>query len=906
MPLESVYVNEKPVEHNDKILIKYGDILSFALPEIEFSKYCIALKYKAEFSNKIDVTFEVTNNTDEYTAFLPKIWKDDGENFKIDKYGNEIPLEQIGLDDYVIDFVSDTRDPNQDSILFNRYNDSWVSFKNTSDNVCISEIFICKQQKSVTYSEYQKQYSDKKTENSIRIEAEQYSVKSDSFIHGSTVSNINVSPYNTYKKLINAITSSTWYEPGQKIMWEFEVDDEGWYKIMLNYSLGSEANKSSYRDIEIDGKVPFSQFKNVRLDTTGSESNYKNVVLSDSNGEAYCIYLAKGTHTLAMKNTISDLGAVYYKLQLLMEEMNDMGIQLMQLAASDDCNRTWDMDAYMPETVPRIKEIINEIQTEYNRIIEIEGTETTWANSLIYAEDQLKRLLKNPRKIPANISLLSVGDNSASKYLGTVLTKIIAQPLNLDSIVLFGQDNIALANKNTVSSAWNALKKFCYSFFPQAEQSNFGQSSSSVKTKNLNVWINKSIQYVQILQEMIDSDENLANLNIELSIMPNQQKLVLANATGTNPDVVLSVGSTTPYDFAIRNTAKNLLEYKDFLEFYNNEYNLEALIPECYNGGVYGAIETQDYQVMYYRKDILQSLGLSVPNTWDDIKRIMPALLGNSMNICLPAGNGGTKGLAVVGPYLYQNGAKVYNDDGMSTAINDSAAKVGLNEVTKIFKIYSAQKSVPSFYNSFRYGETPIGIAGSGLYLQLISTAPELTGLWDIAPTPGTLLKDGTVVRYQNADATACMIFDDTKRPNEAWQFMKWWLSSDTQQKFASQIESIYGVTYRWNTANLKAFKTLSYSQEHRNVILEQWKNQRENVGHPANYVTERELNNIWNSVVIDGKNLQEEIDNSAIQINREIIRKMEEFTYNSVNDGYRMATIKQLYEQLEKGKKDE
>lgn len=59
-----------------------------------------------------------------------------------------------------------------------------------------------------------------------------------------------------------------------------------------------------------------------------------------------------------------------------------------------------------------------------------------------------------------------------------------------------------------------------------------------------------------------------------------------------------------------------------------------------YNGGVYGVNETRSFSVLFYRKDTLGSLGLSVPKTWDDVRSMMPTLLRNSMNFSLPTSGG--------------------------------------------------------------------------------------------------------------------------------------------------------------------------------------------------------------------------------------------------------------------------
>ena len=57
-----------------------------------------------------------------------------------------------------------------------------------------------------------------------------------------------------------------------------------------------------------------------------------------------------------------------------------------------------------------------------------------------------------------------------------------------------------------------------------------------------------------------------------------------------------------------------------------------------------------------------------------------------------------------------------------------------------------------------------------------------------------------------------------------------------------------------------------------------------ENIRHPANYMVEREISNIWNNAVIGGEELIEVIDESTVLINREIERKLKEFGYIDQN----------------------
>jgi len=274
-------------------------------------------------------------------------------------------------------------------------------------------------------------------------------------------------------------------------------------------------------------------------------------------------------------------------------------------------------------------------------------------------------------------------------------------------------------------------------------------------------------------------------------------------------------------------------------------------------------------------------LGLEVPNTWDDVRQMMPRLLRYSMNFGMPLANGSAvKNLHQTTPHLYQNGGALYTDDGFSTAIDEENSIEGFREMTEMFTIYGAQTVVPSFYNSFRFAEIPIGIGNFSTYMQLQTAAPELAGRWDIALTPGTVQEDGSILRYQMADSTSCMIFKNTDKEEEAGRFLLWWLSKETQSKYAYLLKSSFGPEYSWNTANLEAFRELDYPEAHKEIILRQWEDQKENLRHPALYMIEREVGNIWNNTVVNNKELIESIDKATILSNREIVRKLTEFGF--------------------------
>ena len=242
------------------------------------------------------------------------------------------------------------------------------------------------------------------------------------------------------------------------------------------------------------------------------------------------------------------------------------------------------------------------------------------------------------------------------------------------------------------------------------------------------------------------------------------------------------------------------------------------------------------------------------------------------------------KGFLATAPYLYNAGAKLYSADGFSTGIASEEAIKGVRFMAESFTIYGMPLTTSSFYNSFRYGDIPVGVDNASTYFKLLTAAPEIVGQWDIAPYPGTKQPDGSITRYATGSAQTCIMFQKTDQPEESWTFMKWWMSTATQTEFQDQLILRYGPEYLWSSANLEAFANNSFQASHKAVILAQWEWLQEPVRLPGSYMLERELSNVWNKIVFDGANPRVAIDRAVILINREITRKMTEFGY--IKDG--------------------
>jgi ABC-type glycerol-3-phosphate transport system substrate-binding protein len=285
---------------------------------------------------------------------------------------------------------------------------------------------------------------------------------------------------------------------------------------------------------------------------------------------------------------------------------------------------------------------------------------------------------------------------------------------------------------------------------------------------------------------------------------------------------------------------------------------------------------------MYYRKDILNFLGITPPNTWEEVLNILPILQSYQMNFFHPlGGEGAYKGFGLTSPLIYQMGAEIYSDIPHQTTFNQEKTIEAITFLTDIFNKYNLPQQVTSFFEHFRSGSLPVGISTVDLYLQLKYAAPELSGQWDVLQIPG-MYDDalGEVARWAPTYGKASILLADSNMPNEGFELIQWWNKKETQLTYLENIKMILGERFLFLPAGMDALEASVWDQTIKDQALLQARWSRIPAVTPGSYIIERELTNIWNKIVIDKVNPRIAIDQSVPRINRELQRKFEEFGY--------------------------
>lgn len=878
--------------------------VEFLLTVPEDGNYLLALEYQTVGSMIMQSEVLVELEGTEIKNEVYGVWADESKDYQKDRYNNEVTPSQKKLDVFTWDYVRDSSSLDMNPVVYElKAGEHIVKIENQDQELILKHVALVKPEASVSYEEYAADFNGETASDTIVIEGEDYAAKSDSYIRSKSDVNVSCTPNSPYDKLLNSVDYYSWKTVGQRILWNFEVKEEGWYYLNVHYTQSEKEGQPVYRDLQIDGKTLFAEMQEIPFEYTGS--GYENAVLTCSE-EPAAIYLKEGMHTVSFFTNAPALASALKEVRAIADELSDVGLDLQKVAGSSaDSNRTWDIETYVPGITERLTGLQERLLTLYDEMSSAAGTKASSCVNLKLAASIIEQALERPEKLPTYTEQLSIGSGSATSLLAELSTSMEQQGMSLDKLTFYGADyKLPAGNGNFLYGLQYKTLRFADSLLNR--EASYGVAESSDDVNVIDVWVNRPIAYVETMQLMADSlFTPETGIEVRFCVMPDEGKLLLANATSTCPDVALGISGDRPYQLGLRGAAMDLTQFDDFDDYIESNYKASDLEPFTYDGGIYGMAETKQFYVMMYRKDIMNKLGLEVPDTWNDVIDIMPTLRRSGMTFFLPLSEStGTKPLATIAPFFLQTGTSLYSEDGMSTELNQESGIKAFTLATDLYTLYGVQNNMPSFYNNFRYGVTPCGVASFNNYVQMLYAAPEIADKWGIAPAPGIADENGTVHRQQVSIDKSCLIMSSTKKAEQSWTFLKWWLSTDVQVQFAYDLQTKYGSEYAWNSANEAAFSQLSFPVDDRSVVEEQWAESDNYKTLPATYMLERSLSDAWYAVVEQHESPRIALNEAVFNINQETRVRMQQFGYmddkGNVLKEYDMRSAQEILDEMD------
>ena len=811
-----------------------------------------------------------------------RLWKDGGP-IKYDNRGNSIRPTQVEVFDYqTVSFKSDLGYEVDPYKFYFEKGQNIIKLEATSEPMAINALSLVPVKKYDTYEQYlakQPRLPDnfEKKDIMIKVQGEDSVVRSDpSLFARYDRSSAITDPYSTKQTILNYTGGDSWKIPGQWIEWNFEVPEDGWYTVSLKARQFFQRGYVACRSVYIDGEIPIDALKTVGFKY---DSDWQFTTLSEEDGTPYKFYLKKGLHTFRLEATLGEIGTVIQGLQDSVYRMNLIYRTILVLTGvNPDYNRDYEIHKAYPEEV---KAMLLESRRLYKLIDDFVAITGEKSNQISPAEVlalQLEQFNKHPDKIPRGF--VNFKDNIttlASSMLAMTETK-----LDIDYFVVQAAgDKIKPDRSNFFKDAKHEIGSFINSYL--YDSSSLGSVYKKGSDNLIEVWIVTGRDQSQILKNMIDdtfTPQTGINVNVKL-IKP--ESLLNAVVAGNGPDVVVSTYQSQPVDYALRNANVDLRRFDDCEEVLS-WFMPSAYEPYEYNGGVFALPEQQTFNLMFYRKDILEQLNLEVPQTWKELIELLPTLQGNNLTIGVPYPNVGTVTPDMSSFYsmVYQNGGQLYSDNGAKSVIDSEAGIAAFKTYTSLYNSYGIP-IIYDFMSNFRTGNMPIGIANYTTYNTIVVGAPEIRGLWDFTYLPGVEEENGNINRANAAGGVCTMMIRNEKKSNEerlnnSWKFMKWWVSSDVQVRFGREMEAILGASARYATANREALRQLAWNSKQIKILEE---SMEQTVGVPevpGSYYTPRHIANSTRRVINDKDDARETLIDYTRQINEELTRKRREF----------------------------
>ena len=679
------------------------------------------------------------------------------------------------------------------------------------------------------------------------------------------------------KTRYNTIGSGSWTQSTQTVTWEFNVDKAGYYKIGIRGRQDQMRGMYSNRRLYVNGEVPCLEANQIKFyyDTDWSITTPKS-----ENGDDLYFYLQAGTNTISLEAVPGEIGEIMGNLDELVYNINSYYRQIRQITGPDpDEYNNYMIDTAIPSIVPDFKEYAKTLRDKKAEIEKLSGSGGTEAETLEKMAIVLDKCIKKPDLIPEMMSQIKDNITSVSSFVN----QYREQPLEVDMIEVATSDqDFTSCDKSFFGSLGFGFKGFIGSFFEDYN------ALSDEDESAMECWVMLGRDNAEALQQLISSEYNpTAKTKINLKLV--QGGIVEATFAGKGPDLALFMGGDFPIQLAARGVLTDLTTFSDFDEV-KSRFADDATVLYQYNDGTYGLPCDQTFPMLFYRSDILSEYGIDPAtdlNTWDGLLNCLPTLQRNYLEVGLilpvmTSTGGTTQVSAITEPgntfamLLLQQGLNYYNEEQTKTTFDTQEAVNAFDTWTKFYTTYSFQQTYDAF-TRFRTGDMPVVIQNYTFYNQLSVAAPEIKGCWGFQPVPGTVQEDGTINHAANSNGSGAIIFTKAADQEGAWDFIKWFTSTDAQVKYGNNIESILGTMGRYATANEEALQQLSWTTSEVNLLLDQLNSQVEIPIIPASYGVTRNVMNAFRAVVNDYDNARDTLFWYNKDINDEITRKLED-----------------------------
>lgn len=327
-----------------------------------------------------------------------------------------------------------------------------------------------------------------------------------------------------------------------------------------------------------------------------------------------------------------------------------------------------------------------------------------------------------------------------------------------------------------------------------------GSSNNSAKDSEvLNIW--GMGDEVKQLSKMTDKFTDETGIEVKIQSIPwsnAHDKLLTAVASKSGPDV-LQMGTTWMPEFQEAGALADMSSYIDKYDAMNPDNFYEGSVETTqFDGKSYGIPWAAETRVLFYRTDILESIGYKEPpKTWEELEDAAKKLAARGddkygINI-----DSMEQTLGFM--FARQNGSPLIKDNQPEfdqAPFVDSVAY--LNNF--IQKGYAPKQDLGLDVSQTFSGDAmvPMFISGPWMAKTVKDTVPDIDGKWAIAPLPG---KENNISSMGGSNLT---IFEYSEKKDDAAKFINFMAQPDNQLEWMHLTDALPTAKKTWENPELK------------------------------------------------------------------------------------------------------
>ena len=849
-----------------------SDLLTYSFKAPKDGLYHIRVTYKtlSGSDSKPSVKLSIDGSVpfkEALSVLFDRIRRDADYN-SFDRMGNQIRAEQQEVSRSITGYLSDNSGVANAPLLFAISGGSHVlKLELSEEPLTIEKLELTKAEEVSAYKDVLSQNGENPTNGVIRQAEEMYEKSDASIFPACDRSSASVEPVASDKVVFNYLPGGRHSQPGQWVTWKLSVPETGTYSLSFKFRQTAKDGGFSVKKLSVGNDINslVTPFEEARFLSFPYQDGWGLKTL-EADGEKAMFYLEKGDWYVKLQSAMGGLSDAVSGTDAALETLNAISRKIMMITGPvPDVYRDYKWNDILPEEISSMKELSGTLKSIQDNISKSSGGSGSFVSVFGKIINDLDVMTSDPSRIASKMSNFKVDLGALADW--SMLAK--EQPVDLDYIALTPYNQTPPdGDAGLFKNLWHQLKLFFASFFEDYSNEYRADADNAIT-----VWMTSGGKdQASIIRQLINNDfteQTGIPVNLEIVAAEGSGGLLYSTMAGVGPDVAMFGAAGDPMNYAIRGAVEDLSGYND-ANTVTGRFSPQTLVPYRLDKKLYALPETMQYSMLFFRSDILDELGLRVPNTWDDVTDCIVRLQRNSMTFGLSAD------LSNYYMFLMQNGGQLYNDAKSLCAVDSPVGIASFKQWTGFYKDYSLNVQY-DFVNRFRSGEMPLAIADYTSYNQLAVFAPEIKDLWGMAPIPGTM-RDGAIDRSNAVSGTNLMLMSQSKNKQNGWEFMKWWSSDENQLAYARELEMTMGAAGRYPTANQDAFSKISWNRETKDNLSKQ-RNYAVGIPEiPGSYIVPRCLNFAFQGVVNEKEEPGQQLLKYVRDINKELKKKREEF----------------------------